>query len=95
MLAMLDRLLARLVFTVPGQENKERPFEAVLFFKRALIWVISFSTALVLSFLIVYVLLGTDIPTYSVKYFVLTVIPLGFFFLIWGDALLGTGILPD
>lgn len=66
--------------------------------KRAMVWGISFATAFVLSLIIVYgpaPLLETDIDTYSVKYFILTVIPMGFIFLVWGDVLLGTKILPD
>jgi hypothetical protein len=59
------------------------------------VWVISFAVAFVLSLGIVYVWLQTDIETYSVKYFLLTVIPLGFMFLIPLDWLLGTKILPD
>lgn len=66
--------------------------------KRAMVWGLSFGTALVLSLGLVYgpePLLNTDIGTYSMKYFILTVLPLGFIFLVWGDALLGTKILPD
>jgi hypothetical protein len=59
------------------------------------VWVISFAVAFVLSLGIVYVWLQTDIETYSVKYFLLTVIPLGFMFFIPLDWLLGTKILPD
>lgn len=63
--------------------------------KRALVWGISFVTGFVLTFLLVYLYLDTDIKTYSVKYFLLTAIPLSFLFLVWGDVLLGTNILPD
>jgi hypothetical protein len=63
--------------------------------KRTLVWGISFVIGFVLTFLLVYLYLDTDIETYSVKYFLLTAIPLSFLFLVWGDVLLGTNILPD
>ncbi len=59
------------------------------------LWAVSFTLALIISLGIVYVWLGTDIATYSVKYFLLTVIPLGFLILIPLDWLLGTKILPE
>ena len=63
--------------------------------KRALIWGISIVTGFILTWLLVYVVLGTDIEKYSISYFVLTALPLGFILLIWGDLLLGTKILPE
>jgi hypothetical protein len=63
--------------------------------KRAIIWAVSFVTAFVLTFVLVYVVLGTNIEKFSNAYFVLTAVPIGFVFLIWGDLLLGTKILPD
>lgn len=63
--------------------------------KRTLVWGISFVIGFVLTFLLVYLYLDSDIETYSVKYFLLTAIPLSFLFLVWGDVLLGTNILPD
>jgi hypothetical protein len=59
------------------------------------VWVFSFFAALILTLLIVYVGLGTDIQTYSVKYFVVTVIPIAMIFVIWLDYLLDTKMLPD
>ena len=59
------------------------------------IWVFSFAVAFAISLGVVYVWLQTDISTYSVKYFLLTVIPLAFMILIPLDWLLGTKILPD
>ena len=63
--------------------------------KRSIIWVVSFVTAFVLTFLLIYVVLGTNLEKYSTEYFVLTAAPIGFVFLIWGDLLLGTKILPN
>jgi len=63
--------------------------------RRAVIWTVSMVVGFVLTFLLVYGPLETDIETYSIKYFVLTAVPLGCFFMIWGDYLLGTQILPD
>lgn len=63
--------------------------------KQAAIWIVSMAVALVITVALVYGPLATDIDTYSIKYFVLTVIPLGCFFVIWGDYLLGAQILPD
>ena len=63
--------------------------------KRAIIWGVSMVIGFVLTWVIVYIVLGTDIERYSVTYFVLTALPLGFILLIWGDLLLGTKILPE
>lgn len=63
--------------------------------KQAVVWIVSFATATALSLLLVYIPLETDLDTYSIKYFILTVLPIGFLFLIWGDYLLGANILPD
>ena len=63
--------------------------------KRALVWGVSMVTGFVMTWLLVYVVLGTDLERYSISYFVLTAVPLGFILLIWGDLLLGTRILPD
>jgi hypothetical protein len=63
--------------------------------RRAVIWTVSMAIGFFLTFLLVIGPLETDISTYSIKYFVLTAISLGCFFLIWGDYLLGTQILPD
>jgi hypothetical protein len=69
--------------------------DTTMLIKRGLVWGLSTVVGVAVSLVIVYVVLGTDIDTYSVKYFVLTVIPIGAIFLIWGDLLLGTKILPD
>lgn len=59
------------------------------------VWAFSFAVAFAISLGVVYVWLQTDISTYSVKYFLLTVIPLAFLILIPLDWLLGTKILPE
>lgn len=59
------------------------------------LWAVSFLVAFIISLGIVYVWLDTDIETYSIKYFILTVIPLAFLILIPLDWLLGTKLLPD
>lgn len=63
--------------------------------KQAIVWSLSFGVAIALSIFIVYGLLDTDIETYTWVYFVLTVLPIGFIFVIWGDLLLGANIMPD
>jgi len=69
--------------------------DTTLMLKRALVWGIGMATGLILSLVTVYMVLGTDIDTYSMKYFILTVIPIGMIFVIWGDLLLGAKILPE
>jgi len=66
-----------------------------LLIKRAIVWGASFGMGLVLALGVVFILMETDLETYSYLYFVLTWIPLSMIFVIWGDALLGTKILPD
>ena len=67
----------------------------MLWLKRALVWGVSMGVAFPLTLFIVFGLMSTDIETYTVVYFILTWIPLGIIGVIWGDALLGTRILPD
>lgn len=69
--------------------------DTMLWLKRALIWGVSMGAAFALTLFIVFVPMSTDIETYTVVYFILTWIPLGMIGVIWGDALLGTRILPD
>jgi multidrug efflux pump subunit AcrB len=69
--------------------------DTTMLIKRGLVWGLSTVVGFALAMVIVYVVLGTDIDTYSVKYFILTALPLGVIALIWGDLLLGTKILPD
>jgi hypothetical protein len=69
--------------------------DSMLNMKRAAVWGLSFLVGLIASLAIVYGPMGTDIGTFSYKYFVLMWIPFSMIFLIWGDALLGTHILVD
>lgn len=69
--------------------------DTTLLIKRAIVWGVSMAAGFVVGLLIVYVLMGSDIETYSVKYFILTFVPIGIIFMIWGDLLLGTKILPE
>ncbi len=69
--------------------------DTLLWIKRAMVWGGGMGVGLVLSLLIVYIPMQTDLETYSLTYFIVTWIPLGMIFVIWGDALLGTRILPD
>lgn len=62
--------------------------------KQGMIWGVSFAIALAISFALL-PLMKTDLATYSIKYFILTVIPIAMVFVIWGDYLLGAEILPD
>jgi hypothetical protein len=70
-------------------ENRE------LRIKQGIAWGISIGVAFALSLFTVYVPLGTDLDTYTIKYFVLTVISFACFFVIWLDYLLDAKILPD
>lgn len=69
--------------------------DTTLFVKRSLIWGISFVIGLIISFGIVLGPMGTDLATFSLKYFVLLVIAVSMIFVVWGDLLLGTKILKD
>ncbi|MFP4321241.1 MAG: hypothetical protein ACLFTK_02190 [Anaerolineales bacterium] len=69
--------------------------DTMLWIKRALVWAGSMGLGFVISLAIVYGPMQTDLETYSLTYFIVTWIPLGLIFVIWGDALLGTRILPD
>ncbi|HLA44322.1 MAG TPA: hypothetical protein VJZ27_12845 [Aggregatilineales bacterium] len=69
--------------------------DTTLTIKRTLVWGVSMVTGIIISLAIVYVLLDSDLDTYTMKYFILTFIPIGIIFVIWGDLLLGTKILPE
>lgn len=69
--------------------------DAMLNIKRALLVGGSLVVGFVIATAIVYGPMETDIDTYSRLYYILTGLPIGIIFLIWGDALLGTKILPD
>lgn len=59
------------------------------------VWAASFGVGLVVSLLLVFVALDTDMERYGTVYFLMTVVSLGFMILIPLDYLLGTKILPD
>lgn len=67
----------------------------VLWIKRGAVWAVSLVTGFILAFLIVVGPMKTDLATFSLTYFVPLGISIGMIFVIWGDALLGTRILPD
>ncbi len=69
--------------------------DTTLLFKRVLVWGISTVIGLVITLGIIFGPMATDIDTYSVKYMILTWIPVTMIFVVWGDLLMGTKILND
>ena len=67
----------------------------MLFFKKVVAWGLSIVIAFVLSLATVYPVLGSDLETYSMKYFILTVISFAGFFIVWIDYVLGAEVMPD
>lgn len=69
--------------------------DTTLLLKRAVVWGVSFALGLLVTLGIVFGPMSTTIDTYSIKYFVLTWIPIGMIFVVWADVIMGTKILPD
>lgn len=59
------------------------------------VWFISFFIGFVITALLVFVALDTDLDRFGMSLFVLSTISLAMVFVIWLDYLLGTKILPD
>lgn len=77
-----------------AEQQERRDEDRGIMLKKLVAWGVSFGVSLVISFLIV-MGLGTDLETFSIKYFVIMLLSFMGFFIIWLDYLLGAQILPD
>lgn len=69
--------------------------DSMLFIRRAMVWGLSFGIGLAITMAIIYGPMETDLYTYSIKYMVLTWIPVSMIFVVWADLFMGTKILND
>lgn len=71
--------------------------------RRLLVWGISFALGFVVTYLIIVVgfpivkpeSAGITLEQYGFGYFIVSYIPIALIFVVWLDAFMGTGILPD
>ena len=59
------------------------------------VWLVSFAVGLIVTYLVVFIWMDTDLAEFGTIYAGLVLISVAMFLVIWLDYFLGTKILPD